>query len=141
MCFRETLPISLKPVVGCVGKGAPSDKVGFGALPKAMSCLPVGGVPDPLSTPAAFMRSHEVGGDLIVKVKDRFVVSIVNLTGVGVPGWRCDVLALNSEDAEVSRSASFAARQACLCRNPVRKISAPDIRDGRPVISLSILCL
>ena len=51
--------------------------------------LPAGGDPDPLVTPAAFISSQEVGGLFMVKVKERFEVSMSNLTGVGVPGTKC----------------------------------------------------
>lgn len=94
MCFRLTVPISLKPIVGIF---ASAGSAGFGVFARTVtSDLPAGGVPVPFSTPTAFKSNHDVGGDFIVKVKDRFAVSMVTCTGVGVPTWMCAVLALNS---------------------------------------------
>lgn len=58
----------------------------FGAFASMIKFFPAGESPAPLSTPAACINSHDVGGDLILNVNDLFDMSIVNLTGVGVPG-------------------------------------------------------
>lgn len=53
------------------------------------------GAPLPLEIPAARLRSSDVGGVLVVNVNVRSGLTVTS-TGVGIPGSRCPVFALNS---------------------------------------------